>query len=242
MIGSLASLQMPVVFAAGIDWLEAILPILFVGFWILSQVFAVFRRVAGGPARPPVIRVPDLPRDEAAMPRPPVRPEADPRAELDKQIADFLRQVTGGASAAEPVQPRTQQPASRPESPPQPRTAKPPLPARPVSRVQPPRLAPSSPRPAAERPQPGGERHVGTLDVQTSDVARHVKDAFKEQLGHLHSGLEQPGVEAAQTEASRRATRGQVSARELVEAARDPATIRQAILLREILERPVDRW
>jgi hypothetical protein len=33
-----------------------------------------------------------------------------------------------------------------------------------------------------------------------------------------------------------------VSARELVEAARDPATIRQAILLREILERPVDRW
>jgi hypothetical protein len=242
MIGSLASLQMPVVFAAGIDWLEAILPILFVGFWILSQVFAVFRRVAGGPARPPVIRVPDLPRDEAAMPRPPVRPEADPRAELDKQIADFLRQVTGGASAAEPVQPRTQQPASRPESPPQPRTAKPPLPARPVSRVQPPRLAPSSPRPAAERPQPGGERHVGTLDVQTSDVARHVKDAFKEQLGHLHSGLEQPGVEVAQTEASRRASRGQVSARELVEAARDPATIRQAILLREILERPVDRW
>ena len=33
-------------FAAGLDWLEGLLPALFVGFWILSQVFAIFRRPA----------------------------------------------------------------------------------------------------------------------------------------------------------------------------------------------------
>jgi hypothetical protein len=32
------------------------------------------------------------------------------------------------------------------------------------------------------------------------------------------------------------------AAAELVEAFRDPTTIRRAILLREVLERPVDRW
>ena len=48
-------------FAAGIDWLEALLPILFVGFWIVSQIVAVIRKIAGpaapnrpGPAARPV--------------------------------------------------------------------------------------------------------------------------------------------------------------------------------------------
>ncbi|RZO60884.1 MAG: hypothetical protein EVA78_08300, partial [Phycisphaeraceae bacterium] len=36
-------------FAAGFDWLEAVLPLLFVLIWIISQVVAFFRRVGGGP-------------------------------------------------------------------------------------------------------------------------------------------------------------------------------------------------
>ncbi|MEI6240463.1 MAG: hypothetical protein WCR51_08735 [Planctomycetia bacterium] len=239
MIDPVASLQPPVLFAAGIDWLEAVLPILFVGFWILSQVFAVLRRAAGGPARPPVVRVPDAVRDDAARPRPLAQPEVDPRAELDKQIADFLRQVTGEAPRTAPERTRTQPPPLRPESSPQPRVEKrPPSPAV----LQPPRPALAQARSAGERTQPVGERHVGTLDVQSSDVARHVQDAFKQQLGHLHSGLERPGDETPGTEAPRRVGGGRMTARDLVAAARDPATIRQAILLREILERPVDRW
>ena len=44
-------------FAAGFDWIEGLLPLLFVIFWIVSQVVNVVRRVAGGggpPAAPPV--------------------------------------------------------------------------------------------------------------------------------------------------------------------------------------------
>jgi len=228
-----ALVQAPGLFAAGIDWLEAILPILFVGFWILSQVFAIFRRVAGGPARPPVVRVPDLVRDDGPKPRPPAQPEVDPRAELEKQIADFLRQVTGEAPQAAPARPRTQPPPRSDASPPPKQSAP----------------AAHRPRPALPRPRPSmqpapaaGERHVGTLDTQPSDVARHVEDAFAQQLGHLHSGLERPGDEAAQAERPRPGVGSRVTARDLVAAARDPATIRQAILLREILERPADRW
>ena len=35
-------------FAAGFDWLEAVLPLLFVIIWLMSQVVAFFRRVGGG--------------------------------------------------------------------------------------------------------------------------------------------------------------------------------------------------
>ena len=83
---------------------------------------------------------------------------------------------------------------------------------------------------------------MGTLAAGPSDVARHVEDAFAHELGHLHSGLEKAADEPAKAAAAKPPERGGLSARELVVAARDPATIRQAILLREILERPVDRW
>ena len=230
-----AVLEPPVLFAAGIDWLEAILPVLFVGFWILSQVFAVVRRVGGGPAKPPVIRLPDAPRaDEVRrMPQPPV--DVDPRAELEKQIADFLRQVTGEKTGAERPPP---QPKPQPRPQPKPQTApttasNQPLAPRPKPE-QPNRAKPAAPAAQTSRP-------VSTLATGPSDVARHVQDAFAHELGHLQSGLEKATDEPAKAAAAKPPVRD-LSARDLVAAARDPATIRRAILLREILERPVDRW
>ena len=85
-------------FAAAIDWLESLLPVLFVGFWILSQVFAIFRRVAGGGEA--------AKGNGGARPQPPAAPEAGPelRGDLQKQIEEFLRQATG----ERPVQPKPQ--------------------------------------------------------------------------------------------------------------------------------------
>jgi hypothetical protein len=221
-----AGIQPPILLAAGIDWLEAILPILFVGFWILSQVFAVLRRVGGGPAKPPVVRLPDAPRADDARRMPQPAGDGDPRAELEKQIADFLKQVTGEAPVTPKPQPRPQampQASSAQKSPaPRPKAEK-----------------PARPKPAAPAAQ--APRSVGTLAAGPSDVARHVQDAFAHDLGHLHSGLEKVTDEPAKVAFAGSAARG-LSARDLVAAARDPTTIRQAILLREILERPVDRW
>jgi hypothetical protein len=223
-----AVLQPPILLAAGIDWLEAILPILFVGFWIVSQVFALLRRVGGGPAQPPVVRLPEAPRADDARRMPQPGGDGDPRAELEKQIADFLRQVTGDDAG-----PR--RPPARPQPKPQPApttASSKPLSPRPQA-AQPPR-----PKPAAAQ----APRQVGTLAAGPSDVARHVQDAFAHELGHLHSGLEKAAEESAKVAAAKPPARGGLSAHDLVAAAHDPATIRQAILLREILERPVDRW
>lgn len=222
-----AGIQPPILLAAGIDWLEAILPILFVGFWILSQVFAVLRRVGGGPAKPPVVRLPGAPRADDARRMPQPAGDVDPRAELEKQISDFLKQVTGEKAGAERPPPRPQ-----PVLPPQSSTK--PLPPRPKAE-RPPRPKPAAPEAQASRP-------VSTLAAGPSALARHVEDAFAHELGHLHSGLEQAADDSAKASPVRTAARGGLTARDLVAAARDPATIRQAILLREILERPVDRW
>lgn len=188
--------------AAGGDWLEGLLPLLFVLFWIVSQVFNVVRRV-GGRQPPPAARPPAPPR-----PRPRAG-EDDVRTELERQIEEFLK--TSGRRAAPAGGAETTRP--RPE--PKPRTATPP-PARPA---RPERGAGRAP--VAVRPSPVG------------GVARHVEDAFGHELEHLAPGL---GGEAS----AARETRPRAAA--IVEMLRDPVTLRHAVLLREILDRPVERW
>ena len=78
--------------AAGLDWLEGLLPVAFVLIWIVSQVMNLFRnaagkgggQVAGKPAKP--VRV--APR--AARP-PGERPVA-----VDAEIEEFLRRTLQG--------------------------------------------------------------------------------------------------------------------------------------------------
>jgi len=100
-----------VVVAAGLDWLEGLLPFLFVLIWIVSQVMNLFRGAANKPAAPP-----------AANPRRPVpppvpRPAAEPGQPLDVEIEEFLRRSLG----------RPPQPAGKPAA------VKPPRPRRPVT-------------------------------------------------------------------------------------------------------------
>jgi hypothetical protein len=190
--------MMPGIIAAGIDWLEGLLPLLFVGFWILSQVMALFRRVGGKRPEPVIVA------------RPP-EPERPLREELERQIEDFLRDVGG----------RRRQP--RADIPPGPAT-----PPRQPARERPPLVA-AQPR-VATPPSLAG------LARRDTDVARHVHDAFTQELSHLESPLargsiEQPSRPAAMTAGA-----------ELAALVRNPQTIRQMILLCEVLERPTDRW
>ena len=217
-------------FAAAIDWLESLLPVLFVGFWILSQVFAIFRRVAGGGEA--------AKGNGGARPQPPAAPEAGPelRGDLQKQIEEFLRQATG----ERPVQPK---PQPRPIAQPKPAAPRPVV----AKAVTPPALSSRETAPRA-----GVERNVGSFAAGKTDVARHVQDAFAHDLKHDRPGI---GLANAPLRAGRSPLAGQPAAApkrtaklpvstaaELLEALRNPATIRQTILLREVLERPVDRW
>jgi len=212
-----------ILLAAGIDWLETLLPLLFVGFWILSQVFAVFRRLAGGPR--PAERVREIQRPRPAAPA----AGQDARDELQKQIEEFLKNVVSGEpreASRRPVEQKKQTPAK--------------------PRAVPPPLQPGVAKTGSSRREPAppvaAQRRVGALETTASDVERHVHDAFAHELGHLAPGLESPGRVVHGADAGAVARPSTTTAQDLVKAARNPVTVRQAIVLREILDRPVDRW
>lgn len=184
-----------IVVAAGLDWLEGLLPALFVGFWILSQVFAVFRRLPKG--RDPVVVVK------------PVVPEEEPppnRERLQKEIEEFLLERRG--SSPKP----TRRPSRR--------------------TVGERRVAADAKQPVVPGPPVSAATAAAVSPPIDTDIALHVEQAFATDLAHAV-----PSVH------SERATTPipQVTS-PLAVLLRDPATIRQVVVLREVLERPTERW
>ena len=230
------------------DWLEGLVPFLFFVIWIVSQVVGVVRRIGGGGkvaggdpnAGRPVGPAPGQVREV----RPPVVPvgEPDRRAAQDvlqRQIEAFRR---GQAAGGIPDPPR-RTPSNPPALP-----------------KAPPRREPVAGKPAAARGQEGGVRRSpaptanrsaaaparqGTppannpppiLGGHGGEIGRHVDGAFAHDLAHagIRPGSSDQSAVAPQTVPT--------VAHELVAMFRDPKTIRQVILLREVLDRPIDRW
>lgn len=208
----------PLLIAAGLDWLEALLPLLFVLFWIVSQIRNLFR-AAGGDARPA------RPIPERAVPRPPE--DEDASRELARQIEEFMRRSGGERAPSAPAGQRPG-PRSRPvETPAELRRRQPP-PRQPAKRRQ-----PSAPPPL---PAPPAEPPLGALGGHAADISRHVHDAFAQELEHLPAGLASPASAAS---APAGIGRSRVDIATLL---RSPATLRDLVLIREVLDRPVDRW
>jgi len=237
-----------VLFAAGFDWLEALLPFLFVAFWIVSQVFAVFRRLQGGGRQQPAPPRPrfDPVRDRPRPPQPAGDDAADSRSVLEKQIAEFLREATGEKKP----QPTINQPTMQKS---EPGAATRPQPPQPERRADADRRAPQPPRAAAPvRREREPKKNAVTREAaaritemapqqprpQSESVARHVQDVFSRELTHLRGTITQDEPQAG----GALQTSALTPAEELMHLLRNPVTVRQVILLREILDRPVDRW
>jgi len=249
------SVQVVPLLAAGLDWLEGVLPFLFVVIWIISQIMALVRRVSGGGAggapapRPEVIR--EVPRP--LRPLPPAVPSAAGDS-LERQIEEFKRARQGLPAAGG----RTEAPpAPRPDRSPRPAPAPlaPPPQRRPAAASSSPRSARSAEAPAPKRSPltdtslaPGGlERptplpQFGKLDARQTEVDRHVSDAFAHDLGHRTSGLADHHLAGAREPAATAEPAAVRQADELVRMLSNPQGLRQLILLREVLDRPLDRW
>jgi len=243
-----------VLFAAGFDWLEALLPFLFVAFWIVSQVFAVFRRLQGGGPKPPPLPRFDRARDPQRLPRPAADDVAAPRTDLEKQIAEFLREATG-QQQRQPTTNTTNKTTPAPTTRPQPMRSGTRADAErrvsQQSRTQESRSQQSRGQGSRDVALPRREREskkpavaAGKTAAITPEgpetnvsVSRHVQDAFARELTHLQGTISQdePKTGAVVSTAASQAE-------ELRHLLRSPATIRQVILLREVLDRPVDRW
>lgn len=199
---------MPMLLAAGFDWLEGLVPLLFVLFWILSQVVNVIRAVgkAAQPKPPPLAKQPVDPQMVEA------------RRDLERQLQEFLRRSGDRESAPPPppAPPRQQKRRQQPQRKDQPRS---PGPAAAVS------------QPASVPPSP--DRPLGSLGGHATEVARHVEEAFAHDLQHRAA--------ADPATAARGPAAGGVG-RDLAAVLREPASLRRLILLREVLDRPVERW
>lgn len=234
----------PVLLAAGLDWLEGLLPVIFVLFWLLSQVWAVFRRVAGPrqqPAGPPAPRLPRPPRplgDDGAAPG--GQGDALARETLERQIEAFLRETKARPprppdDAGEPGERRTR-PAPRPTQTTGGRGTRPG--ERVVSaaerRTASSAAGPAQATPTATSSDAAGDlrkRHVVTT-AGGADVSKHVTEAFATDLKHriAPAGTTPPAPVAVDRVV------------DLVSMLREPATLRALVVMREVLDRPVERW
>lgn len=209
--------------ANGFDWLEALLPILFVVFWIVSQLFAAVRKIAG-PAEKP--KVPPLP----IRPLQPVDAERKV-PDMQDEIREFLRRSAsadrGGAAD------RAGLPMKKPALPGS-------VQARSVqTRAAPPRAAPSRPQPR-EAVRQAAAVEIASLPADGSSIAEKVKEDFAKELDHLSTPLTSDRSLVESATASPAGVPS--STAELIRALRSPASLRGLVIVREILERPTDRW
>jgi hypothetical protein len=268
--------------AAGFDWLEAVLPLLFLFLWIISQVAAVVRRVTRGAGRAgeddddedeAEIDVTELFREvrnrngsrrchgcgttfaapaaaHAPCPECGLLTAAEDDAEeveekrssadsLDDEIAAFLKQFQQDP-------PEKRQPAALPVPPPVP--------------LQSVRL-PASPQQQQRTPIRSSLRSPTRSAATTGNVSginQHVHEVFDKGLAHLPEGVvENPwtdleqGADLAQDSDREQGAVGEVRLgaagqpidySSLAAVLANPISLRQAVVLREVLERPTERW
>ena len=202
-------------FAANLDWLEALFVAFVVLSWIGAQIRAVFRR------QPPVVRPQAPPPGPAA--------DDDPRAELARQIESFLRDASGRPPAPRdprrPIEPPAEVRRRTAAAPPRP--PKPPVSPR--------------PRPATAAAPPVAGRPMGGLGGHAGDVARHVREAFatpgepKPAAAATAAPLAPPIPGGAPAGTA-------PTAAAIAALLRRPAALRELVIAREILDRPEHRW
>lgn len=227
------------------DWLEGLVPFLFFVIWIISQVMGVVRRLGGGEkvqggGAPGGARPAGIPGGKIREVPPPVPPagERGPRAaqeDLQRQIEAFRRaQAEGG------VRDPGRRPAPKPPAlPPAPRPRDTTVPRGQEGAVRRP-SEPSVVRPAAPPPRPMAPVPPPILGGHAGEIGRHVEGAFAHDLAqNLKAAI---GPSAGGEPSPVAVPSLPRAAEDLVAMFRDPATIRQVVLLREVLDRPIDRW
>ena len=206
LVSGIIEVPMAPLMAAGLDWLEAVLPAVFVIIWIVSQIAGVlgkFRQKGKPPPQPqvqPARPVAAGGRRVAPRPQPPRPAGVGLDAQLREQIEQFLKERPPESIELEQV-------------------TRSPLPVPPEPRPKPKQRPPQPPRPAV-RPR----------EVRTSSLV---------EMPHLTSSLQPQAAEAASPlpSAASVAVAGTIAG-----LLADPRSLRQAIVLREVLDRPVERW
>ena len=251
-------------FAAGFDWLEAVLPLLFVLIWLMSQVVAFVRRVGGGAQA----RIDD-------------EKEADPDMLLDQPFRKRQCKGCGVSFVApalaiidcpecgrltppdidgedipeqneigEPVDPveaeisaflnryiQTKQPSPVPTEGSEEKTVTLPI-SDEVGRSK--RTGSRAMAQQEEQTQPSFE--------EEGEITRHIHEVFDQGLHHLPDGVvESPWADprdntGGMLDTSSQDRKEKVADFRLAAMLKNPATRKQLFVLKEVLDRPKDLW
>lgn len=186
------------------------------------------------------------------------RPQAQKPAALEDEIGEFLRRAAKGGGQQRPAQqarpaqaglpPRPVQARpkqSRPARPraPVPRRAQPPLAAEIVEPTRPPLGQGLGQQVARDISTADIARRAGELGQKTRQTAakldRQIHETFDHQVGTLQR---RSNASSAEPKAARESTLPITSAAGLVAILSDAESLKQAIILNEILQRPAHRW
>ena len=254
--------QFDPLFAAGFDWLEAVLPLLFVFIWIISQVVAFFRRVGG--------------RGRAVVDN--EEKETGPEMFLEERVGG--RQCRGcGASFVAPVLAIIECPECGRLTPPEIdgdenpeqnevvdpveaeisaflnryiQTKQPsPVPAEGIEEktiVLPISDEVGRSKQTTSRTLTQEEEHTQSPSREEGEIARHIHEVFDQGLDRLPDGVvESPWADLRDNSRRMVDTSGQEQKEEapdfrLAEMLKDPATRKHLFILKEVLDRPKDLW
>ncbi len=221
---------------ASIDW-NLFVPIVFVLISILSYLWTAFNQVRQQRNRSSERGERPLPTGGQAQGQPPPLSTTPPeQAALNAEIEEFLRRTNErrtekGRRAGQTAPPRHQPTAvSADKSPSDARRRK----QTPVSQ--------SVEQHLGSHRFESREQRVADKDARSEpSIAQHVQQAFDHQLGSLaSSGAE--GSAAANNASTSRDSEQKSTALNIVGLLMTEENLRQAVILREILERPEDRW
>jgi hypothetical protein len=210
------------------EWLKLIVPIVMFSVWVLN-------RLLGGDS-PAAKQAKARQQARAKPPQPP----AD-KQRVEDEVGEFLRRAAQQRAGKDN---RALAPANQP--------LRPPKPSRKSLAATSPDRPPAAPEPVRAAGKPGSlaastadafgdrkltERVVGPTDVQQAVDAMqsHVAETFGHRVGSLAgSARSEPAPANAPASAA--------VANEVAAMLRDPQSIREAIVISEILRRPVERW
>ncbi len=254
--------QFDPLFAAGFDWLEAVLPLLFVFIWVISQVFAFFRRVGG--------------REQSIVDND--EKEIDPEMFLEERFGERQCRSCGASFVApvlaiidcpecgrltppeidgneipeqnevlDPVEAeisaflnryiQTKQPSPVPAEGIEDKTVTLPISDEVIRSNQ-----------AASRTLVQQEKQTQSPPQEDGEITRHIHEIFDQGLNYLPDGVvKSPWADLRDNTKSMVDTSGHAQKKEapdfrLAAMLKDPATRKQLFILKEVLDRPKDLW
>ncbi len=231
---------------AAFDLWEWLVPIVVIAVYVISHLWNSIQGPQPQHKRPNQQRRPRGPQGERPLPAAPGQqrpPEPVVQGELNAEIEQFLKRANERRAekqrrAAERRQPQT---PARPE---RRHVVETPIDAEPSDRHEYESVAASVQQHFGSRTFEEREEHLAD-DIARADqeMEQHVSDAFRHRLGSLQS--DSLADEQASKSDDRKTTpdaNRAAAARAVAGLLVNQQSLRQAVLLKEILERPVDRW